>query len=75
MKDYEKAAYWFTKSAKQGNAYAQSNLGTCYESGWGVLKDYRKAVHWYTQSAKQGNEIAKSNLNLLKNINYDNGLI
>ncbi len=35
------------KAADQGDAKAQSNLGTMYESGHGVVKDDIKAVAWY----------------------------
>ena len=37
--DYEQAVDWFRKSAAQGNANAQSNLGVMYQNGWGVEKD------------------------------------
>lgn len=52
--DYELGAYWFRKAAEQGNAYGQSNLGECYEKGFGVLKDKAQAAYWYQKAAEQG---------------------
>ena len=52
-KDLKKAVEWYTKSAEQGNAGAQNNLGLCYDNGEGVAKDLKKAVEWYTKSAEQ----------------------
>ena len=54
-KDYKQAAYWYQKSAKQGNAKSQYYLGAMYQVGRGVLKDYKQAFHWFQKSAKQGN--------------------
>ena len=61
-KDYEKAVYWYTKSAEQGDAFAQNNLGERYYNGEGVSLDYEKAVYWFTKSAEQGNASAQFNL-------------
>ena len=52
--DYEKAVYWYTKSAEQGNAEAQRELGACYYVGEGVPQDYEKGVYWFTKAAEQG---------------------
>jgi TPR repeat protein len=46
--------YWYQKAADQGDAKAQSNLGTMYAFGKGVLKDYKQAVYWYQKAADQG---------------------
>jgi hypothetical protein len=50
------AAFWYQykKSADQGYAKAQSNLGIAYTIGKGVLKDYKQAVYWYQKAADQG---------------------
>ena len=42
------------KSAEQGEAKAQYNLGVCYYNGNGVEKDYQEAVKWYRKAAEQG---------------------
>ena len=57
-KDYVKAVEWYQKSAEQGNAYAQANLGNCYYYGEGVSKDITKAVEWFRKAAEQGNMYA-----------------
>ena len=54
--------------ARQGNAVAQSNLGSMYESGYGVEQDIQKAIEWYTKAAGQGGEYAISRLKKLKGI-------
>jgi hypothetical protein len=53
---------WYTKSAEQGNAGAQNNLGYMYEKGDGVPQDYAEAVKWYKKSAEQGNAYAQNNI-------------
>lgn len=50
--NYEKAIYWYEKSAEQGNVKAQRNLGRMYEEGIGVAQDYQKARKWYEKAAK-----------------------
>ena len=55
-KDCEKAAYWFTKAAEQGDGYAQMRLGYSYANGEGVPKDFEKANYWFTKAVEQGNK-------------------
>jgi TPR repeat protein len=43
-KDYEKAVYWFRKSAASGNAKAQWELGYAYATGRGVPQDFEQSV-------------------------------
>ena len=50
---------WFTRSAKQGNPYAQYLLGKLYLMGKDVPRDEEQAVQWLTRSAEQGNEYAR----------------
>lgn len=57
------------KSAEQGDAKAQYNLGVCYYNGNGVEKDYQEAVKWYRKAAEQGIAEAQCNLGLC----YDEG--
>ena len=57
--DYTKAVEWYRKSAEQGYATAQNDLGYCYQWGKGVSKDYNEAVKWYRKSAEQGNAAAQ----------------
>jgi TPR repeat protein len=49
--DYIKATQ---KAAAQGNAEAQYNLGTFYQTGQGVAQDYGQAMQWYQKAAAQG---------------------
>jgi TPR repeat protein len=47
------ALKWFRKSAEQGHALAQYNLGVMYERGAGALQDYVQAYMWYNLAAAQ----------------------
>ena len=58
-KNLSKAFELFEKSANQGNANAQYNLGLMYEKGEGVKQDLQKAFYWYEKSANQGFEEAQ----------------
>lgn len=62
IKDRTSALELFKKSAEQGFALAQNNLGDCYLKGEVVQKDPAKAVSWYKKSAMQGNLWAQSSL-------------
>jgi TPR repeat protein len=55
---YEEAFKWHTKSAAQGYATAEINLGILYGDGLGVTKDISKAIEWYTKAAEKGVVIA-----------------
>lgn len=68
--DYQKAAELFTKSAEQGDSYAQCNLGDCYYEGQGVAQDKLKAKMWWERAAVQGDESAQNNLDMLKEEGY-----
>ncbi len=48
----------------QGNAAAQSNLGTLYGEGQGVPQDYVLAHMWFSLAAAEGNENAVQNRDL-----------
>jgi len=48
--------------AKQGDAYAQHNLGVMYRDGLGVPQDYKVAVQHFIASSKQGHLSAILNL-------------
>jgi TPR repeat protein len=57
-KNAEKAVYWFTKAAEQGNVDAMSRLGIRYELGDGVLRDMEKANYWYAKVAEHHDTVA-----------------
>ena len=60
--DYAKAFALFEKSANQGNAKAQNELGFMYYNGQGVKQDFKKAFALFEKSAKQGDAEAQCNL-------------
>ncbi len=59
--DKAKAAYWYEKSAAQGNVIAQLRAGEIYSSRFhheGVPDDDSRSMTWYKKAAEQGNEAA-----------------
>ena len=52
-------------AAKQGEAYAQYNLGVMYAMGEGVPENDVEAVKWYRKAAVQGEAKAQSNLGFM----------
>lgn len=59
-----------TKSlAEQGDAHAQTVLGSIYSYGEGVPKNYSNAIKWYRKAAEQGYSHAQFNLGVM----YANG--
>lgn len=57
IQDYAAAAAWLEKSASQGNAEAQCELGFLYQTGslgqGSPPPDLSQAIHWYEAAAKQ----------------------
>ena len=51
--------------AEQGDAGAQTELGTCYYAGRGVDRDDAEAVRWIRRAAEQEHAPAEYNLGLL----------
>jgi len=64
--DFEKAIFWYEKSAKLQNSLAMFRLGKLYHTG--VLGDVNlvKAIAWYDLSAKRKNKDAILQLGSLK---------
>lgn len=54
LHDFSKAAFWYAKSAAQGNAEAQCKLGYLYRNGRGVPQDDKEAARLYRASAESG---------------------
>jgi hypothetical protein len=53
--EYNQAAYYWNPLAKQGNPFAQYNLGLLWEYGFGSTPQNKaEAAEWYLLSAKQG---------------------
>ena len=61
-KDLEQAVVWYRRSAEQGYAEAQYNLGVKYANGQGVEQDTKEAIRWLQKAVKQGDEDARSAL-------------
>ena len=53
------------KSAEQGEANEQYNLGVMYYNGEETLVDKKQAFYWYKKSAEQGNAEAQYMLRLM----------
>ena len=53
------------EAAEQGDAKAQSNLGSLYAYGKGVDPDYKEALKWYTMAAEQGYTDAQAGLGMM----------
>ena len=50
--DYDLAATWYRKAAKQHYEPAYINLGYLFENGLGVAKDVSSAMAWYRKASK-----------------------
>ena len=57
--NFDKAAYWFKASAKQGFGTAKFNLANCYYLGKGMRQDYSLADYWYSKAAEDGVKLAQ----------------
>ncbi len=55
--DYEVAALWYKKAAKQGYSRAQINMGYLYEKGLGVEQDIARSMNYYRQASGLPDEI------------------
>ena len=60
--DYEKAIYWFRKSAEQGHINATYNLGLCYYYGQGVEGNSKQASEYFRIAANRGHAMAQYKL-------------
>ncbi|WP_066803473.1 tetratricopeptide repeat protein [Moraxella oblonga] len=54
VEQYDKAFELFTKSANQGNANAQYNLGIMYDNGQGVATNKTLAKVWFGKACDNG---------------------
>ena len=60
--DFATALREWTPLAEQGDAVAQTLVGSMYNEGKGVPQDYKTAVKWYKLAAEQGDALAQNNL-------------
>lgn len=63
--NYTQAIEWYTKSANQGYAEAQNDLGMMYRDGRGITQDYTKAHELFVKSSNQGLDLAEYNLGVM----------
>ena len=63
-KDYATAIPICKRAAANGDASAQSNLGSMYFSGEGIKQDSAAAAFWYRKAAEQGDDSAQFGLAL-----------
>ncbi len=56
---------WLRKAARQGDRWAQYELGLTYQQGLGVRRNKRRAAHYYELSAAQGYHSAQLNLGII----------
>ena len=54
------ARYWSEKAAEQGNADAQTRLGTIFHEGLGVERDPKRGASWFLKAAHQGHAGAQA---------------
>ena len=61
QKNIIKAFEWYSKSANEGYALGQYNLGYFYENAIGIYgKHNREAINWYKKTSDNGIEKAKN---------------
>ena len=58
--DMEKAIYWWTQAANQGDTESQAILGDCYS----LKNDFKTAAFWRKKAASQGDPNAQYELAL-----------
>ena len=61
-KQLKKAVEMYTKSAQQGLACAQFNLGVCFKNGKGTEQNAEMAMEWFKRAAGQGHVGAQCNV-------------
>ncbi|HIU33505.1 MAG TPA: sel1 repeat family protein, partial [Candidatus Pullichristensenella excrementigallinarum] len=59
-RDDKTAVSWYQKAADAGNATAMSNLGYCYENGYGVEQNYEMALEWYQKALNAGKDTSEA---------------
>lgn len=53
------------RTAKEGDAMSQYNLGVLYAQGKQMEQNDNKAVYWWRKAANQGNAMAQNNLGIM----------
>lgn len=63
--DYQKAAYYLSFFASNGDARAQYNMGVMYRDGLGVERDAKAALTWFLYAAAQDHMLSNYAIGLL----------
>ncbi|WP_251975886.1 tetratricopeptide repeat protein [Salinicola avicenniae] len=53
VKDYEKAAYWFSKAARSGDGLSMLNLSQMYLNGRGLEGNQEEAFYWIQKAVNE----------------------
>ena len=70
--NFEEAVKWYRKSAEQGDADAQNNLGALYSKGEGTEQNFIEALKWFIISTKNGSEGGQKNIRIVeKRMSYE----
>ena len=67
MEDYERAVYYLSFEAVQGNPRAQYNLGLMYKNGIGVEKDFNEALGWFILGSNNDQTRVSTDIGPLQN--------
>jgi TPR repeat protein len=59
-----RAFRWYARCALGGDPAGQTNLGVCYELGFGCRGSMERAFRWYWRAAQQGFAVAMNNVGL-----------
>ena len=65
MEDYERALYYLSFEAAQGNPTAQYNLGLMYKNGIGVEKDLNESLGQFILGSDNDHMLSKYALGLM----------
>ena len=57
--DPEKAAYWFRRSAEEGDPYGMFNYALHLAKGHGIPRDFSEAAEWMKKAAEEGDPDAR----------------
>lgn len=68
--DYQKAIYWYRKSAAQGDPVGLYGLGQCYAMGIGVPQNAQTAASYILSAAQKGLKEAQQSIAMM----YEYGL-
>lgn len=65
IRDSKKGIEWLNKAADQNYTAAIRDIGTLYDTGYGVPKDFAKAVSYFQRGAKLGDAACEEKLAMM----------